>query len=286
MSKHFCQFLRRLSNKARKNSVPAVNTDVSRQESIYRTSSPANMAGTAGNVLKFALETLSCVSANIPLGGVLSSVIDPLLAIAERIEGLVKLAAAACIELLTPLVSKMAEKNLTQGRPTIEDLRQELHSITTELEEARTRGKVNQFSNSIDNASVLEKHNQALAQMIAAATFATLQDVLESLRELEINGIHCVNSYLSTGTCSTQDDRTPFHPKGPMSWATSQADLVVGVVTLTVVEKAGLKKGQNLTWTRKNTGEREISSAEQVVSAGPALKSAGKAVQAEALLSA
>jgi hypothetical protein len=41
---------------------------------------------TGRNVLKFALSTLSSVSSNIPFGSVLSSVIDPLLNIINRIE--------------------------------------------------------------------------------------------------------------------------------------------------------------------------------------------------------
>lgn len=41
---------------------------------------------TSSNVLEFALRTLSSISCNIPLGGVLSSIIDPLLEITGRIK--------------------------------------------------------------------------------------------------------------------------------------------------------------------------------------------------------
>jgi hypothetical protein len=41
---------------------------------------------TGRNILKFALKTLSTISSNIPFGSVLSSVIDPLLDIVNRIE--------------------------------------------------------------------------------------------------------------------------------------------------------------------------------------------------------
>ncbi|KAJ6482962.1 hypothetical protein C8R47DRAFT_1133389 [Mycena vitilis] len=188
-------FLRRFSNKgSRTHSLPRVHTEDLHQETFYyETSSPTSFTDarrTAGNVLKFSLQTLGQVSANIPFGGVLSGVINPLLAITERIEqtsdnekGLVKLAAR--IELLTPIVSEMAESNPTAGRKTIKALQRELQSITEELEAAKARGKLNQFFNSVDNASVLEKHNQALTEMIATATFASVREVLESLRELE-----------------------------------------------------------------------------------------------------
>jgi hypothetical protein len=42
--------------------------------------------------------------------------------------------------------------------------------MTKDLEVARSRGKLNQFFNSVDNASSIEQHNMALAQMIADST--------------------------------------------------------------------------------------------------------------------
>ncbi|KAF8174603.1 hypothetical protein K438DRAFT_1980068 [Mycena galopus ATCC 62051] len=145
---------------------------------------------TGRNVLKFALKTLSSVSSNIPFGSVLSSVIDPLLDIADGIEqtsvnsqGLVELAAR--IELLSPLVSEMARDTPQQGRFIVEALQWELQSTTKDLDDAQSQGRLDQFFNGTDNASSLAKHNNHLAQMIADATLATVHDVLQSLQDLE-----------------------------------------------------------------------------------------------------
>ncbi|KAJ7735878.1 hypothetical protein DFH07DRAFT_779897 [Mycena maculata] len=131
---------------------------------------------TGRNVLRVALKTLSSVSSNIPFGSVLSSVIDPLLDIADRIEqtsvnaqGLIQLAAR--IELLAPLVSEMANERPQQGRVIVEALQRELQSITKDLDDAYSHGKLNQFFNGTDNASSLSKHNQNLARTIADATY-------------------------------------------------------------------------------------------------------------------
>ncbi|KAF7350088.1 hypothetical protein MVEN_01310700 [Mycena venus] len=145
---------------------------------------------TASNVLDFALRTLSTVSSNIPLGSVISSVIDPLLLITGRIqqtsanaEGLTQLAAR--IELLTPVVSAMTEKDPNEGKSIVEAFKRELQSITKDLEVAGSRGKLNQFFNSVDDASSLQKHNMTLSQMIADSTLATVQKVSKSVQELE-----------------------------------------------------------------------------------------------------
>jgi hypothetical protein len=50
------------------------------------------------------------------------------------------------------------------------DLYRELVLIKRDLDAARSRGKLNQFFNSAYNASSLEKHNMALAKMIADST--------------------------------------------------------------------------------------------------------------------
>ncbi|KAJ7875259.1 hypothetical protein B0H14DRAFT_61644 [Mycena olivaceomarginata] len=57
--------------------------------------------------------------------------------------------------------------------------------ITRDLDAARSRGKLNQFFNSAHNASSLEKHNMALAKMIADSTLVTVNEVLRLLREIE-----------------------------------------------------------------------------------------------------
>ncbi|KAJ7927051.1 hypothetical protein B0H13DRAFT_2653702 [Mycena leptocephala] len=145
---------------------------------------------TGRNILKFALKTLSTISSNIPFGSVLSSVIDPLLDIVNRIEqtsvntqGLVELAAR--IELLSPLVSEMARDKPRQGRLIVEALQRELQSMTKDLNDAHSQGKLDQFFNGTDNASSLAKHNTNLTQMIADATLATVHEVLQSLQDLE-----------------------------------------------------------------------------------------------------
>ncbi|KAJ7455888.1 hypothetical protein FB451DRAFT_1373144 [Mycena latifolia] len=130
---------------------------------------------TAQNVLTTALRTLSSVSSNIPFGSILSSVIDPLLDITDRIQqvstnaqGLTELAAR--IELLTPIVSDIATNKPEEGRAIVEALKRELEVITKDLSDARAQGKLEQFFNSTDNASSLTKHNITLAQMIADST--------------------------------------------------------------------------------------------------------------------
>ncbi|KAJ6628405.1 hypothetical protein B0H10DRAFT_1991245 [Mycena sp. CBHHK59/15] len=150
----------------------------------------------ARNMLKFALKTLSSVSSNIPFGSMLSSIIDPLLDITDRIEqtsantqGLIELAAR--IELLTPIISEMAKDKPKQGRVVVEALKWsatyllELQSMTKDLSDASSQGKLDQFFNSTDNASSLEKHNATLAQMIADSTLVTVPEVLQSLQDLE-----------------------------------------------------------------------------------------------------
>ncbi|KAJ7154892.1 hypothetical protein C8R43DRAFT_949854 [Mycena crocata] len=151
------------------------------------TSTPDNATATshtARNVLKFSLKTLSTVSSNIPFGVILSSIIDPLLDIADRIEqtsankqGLAELAAR--IELLAPIVSEMAEHNPMRGRKMVEALEREIKSIAEDLSAACERGQLNQFFSSADTASSLVKHNSVLAQLMADSTFASVHEVLK-----------------------------------------------------------------------------------------------------------
>ncbi|KAJ7502692.1 hypothetical protein B0H11DRAFT_2188470 [Mycena galericulata] len=153
---------------------------------------------TAINVLKLALTTLSAVSSNIPLAGVLSGVIDPLLAIADRIQqtsdnqkGLVELSAR--IELLAPVLSETGNNRRIQGQ-LVEALNRllerrvlyrELYSIKEDLDAASSRGTLAQFFNSEDNSSSLAKHNATLTQMIADSTFSTVNEVLKNVQALE-----------------------------------------------------------------------------------------------------
>ncbi|KAJ7875284.1 hypothetical protein B0H14DRAFT_3859489 [Mycena olivaceomarginata] len=145
---------------------------------------------TASNVLDLALRTLSRITSGIPLGGALSGIIESLLEITGRIDqtsvnaqGLVQLAAR--IERITPIVNDMARTNPVMGQTIVQELQRELASMTQDLKDASSNGKLNQFFNSADNASALERHNMALAKLIADFTLVTVNEVLSSLREIE-----------------------------------------------------------------------------------------------------
>ncbi|KAJ6476333.1 hypothetical protein C8R45DRAFT_1009657 [Mycena sanguinolenta] len=149
-------------------------------------------ARTATNVLVFSLRALSTISHGIPLTEVLSGTIDSLLEITTPIkqtsvnaQGFAQLAAR--LELLTTILTQVAQEysGKEQLQVIVQNLQKELDLITTDLKAASARGKLDQFFNSVDNASILHKHNNALAQMIAKSTFTTVQDVDKSLRELE-----------------------------------------------------------------------------------------------------
>ncbi|KAJ7147224.1 hypothetical protein C8R46DRAFT_1359763 [Mycena filopes] len=154
------------------------------------TASDSDTPKTARNVLIFALTTLSSVSSNIPFGGILSAVIDPLLAITKRIDqtsantkGFVELAAR--VDLITPIVSQMAKDQPERGRKVVQALQRELESITSDLKAAAAQNRLSEFFNGEDNSSCLAKHNMALTQIIADATFFSIQEVLASLHDLE-----------------------------------------------------------------------------------------------------
>ncbi|KAJ7448386.1 hypothetical protein FB451DRAFT_1533072 [Mycena latifolia] len=145
---------------------------------------------TVRNALTVVLRTLSSVSKNIPFGLILSSVIDPLLDITDRIEQVPSnaealIALSARIDLLTPIVSEMTEDKAERGRALVEALQRELESITEDLKDARAQGKLEQFLNSTDNAPSLTQHNMALAQMIADSTLVTVHEVLIRVHNLE-----------------------------------------------------------------------------------------------------
>ncbi|KAJ7285566.1 hypothetical protein C8J57DRAFT_1285192 [Mycena rebaudengoi] len=159
-------------------------------ESNGGSSPDSNAPHTGRNALKLALPTLSSVSCNLPFGAILSSIIDPLLVITNRIEqtsansqGL--LALSARIELLTPVVSGMGNDQSKQNKKFVEALKRELEAITQDLRVAGSQGKLNQFFNSDDNTSALAKHNMTLTQMISDCTFSTVQKVLKSIQDIE-----------------------------------------------------------------------------------------------------
>ncbi|KAF7331194.1 hypothetical protein MSAN_02438100 [Mycena sanguinolenta] len=185
------RLFRRVRKSSTRTSPPARKLSHSDSEEPQQEPQPktnAETARTAMNMLKFALKELGNISSNIPMGGILSGVIAPLLDITERIqqtsnnaEGLVQLALR--IEHLTPIVTQMAGNDPQKGQGIVEKLQKELESITTELGAARSRGKLNQFFNSVDNASILDKHNTALDRLIADCTLNTVQEIAESFRE-------------------------------------------------------------------------------------------------------
>ncbi|KAJ7873095.1 hypothetical protein B0H14DRAFT_152347 [Mycena olivaceomarginata] len=98
-------------------------------------------------------------------------------------QGLVQLAAR--IERITPIVNDMARTNPVMGQTIVQELKRELTLMTQDLKDASSKGKLNQFFNSADNASALERHNMALAKLIADSTLVTVNEVLSSLREIE-----------------------------------------------------------------------------------------------------
>ncbi|KAF7345053.1 hypothetical protein MVEN_01668300 [Mycena venus] len=171
------------------------STEISERTVVEETYSSPNTnldaTRTASNALHFTLQTLHAGTRHLPLGGaVLSSAIEPLLQITTRIKqtaanghGLAQLAAR--IERLTPIVCEMAGSNSQKGQSIMQNFQQELRSITEDLDAARTQDKLDQFFNSVDNSSSLQKHNMVLAQMIADSTLVTVDQVLQSLRDLE-----------------------------------------------------------------------------------------------------
>ncbi|KAJ7450560.1 hypothetical protein FB451DRAFT_1285528 [Mycena latifolia] len=178
--------------KGHTSSAPKMKEDKDDQEEPTSRLPRPDAPRTARNALIFALQTLSSAASNIPVGAFLSSAIDPLLDIANRIEqvsantqGLAELAAR--IEVLTPIVSEMLEDRPEKGRVVVDALRRELQSITEDLNDAISRNKLEQFFNSTDTASSIAKHNTTLAQMIADFTLVTIHEVLKSLHDLERN---------------------------------------------------------------------------------------------------
>ncbi|KAJ7608424.1 hypothetical protein FB45DRAFT_1067511 [Roridomyces roridus] len=149
-------------------------------------------AQTGRNAVKFALETLSKVSYNIPLGGVINSVIDPLLEVADRIEeteanreGLVQLGAR--IGRLLHIIGERRSTSLEEeSASVVEDvLHRELEFISADLNAARSQGRIKQFFNSRDTAGSLAAHNDTLAYLISELTLEGTQDVRKSLKAIE-----------------------------------------------------------------------------------------------------
>ncbi|KAJ7819166.1 hypothetical protein B0H14DRAFT_3876751 [Mycena olivaceomarginata] len=144
----------------------------------------------ASNVLDFALRTLSGITSGIPLDGALSGIIEPLLDITGHIEqtsvnaqGLVQLAAR--IERITPIIDDMAQTNPSKGQTIVQELQQELASMTHDLKDAGSKSKLGQFFSSADKGSPLERHNTALVKLIAGYTGVKVDEVLGSLRKIE-----------------------------------------------------------------------------------------------------
>ncbi|KAF8188526.1 hypothetical protein K438DRAFT_971658 [Mycena galopus ATCC 62051] len=79
----------------------------------------------------------------------------------------------------------MARDKPEQGGPFVDALKGELQSITDALKDADSRGKLDQFFNSEDNASSIAQHNNRLAQMIADVTLSKVDEVLQWLQDAE-----------------------------------------------------------------------------------------------------
>ncbi|KAJ7461004.1 hypothetical protein B0H11DRAFT_161273 [Mycena galericulata] len=144
-----------------------------RPEQIRRQNT-ANTPNTALNALKFTLQTLSSVSANVPMGSGLSSVIDTFLAVLTRIQqtsanaqGLAQLAER--INHITPIIMS-EDASLPSKGQIVEALQRELQLITKDLEASRSRGKLQQFFDSSENAACLAQHNMSLMQIVTTAT--------------------------------------------------------------------------------------------------------------------
>jgi hypothetical protein len=105
--------------------------------------------------------------------------------------------------------------------------------MTQDLKDASSKGKLNQFFNSADNASALERHNMALAKLIADSTvrlnsqcvtwvffdsvskLVTVNEVLRSLRKIGVS-FHTMDGWmmciLSSESNSVQNCKSPLRP--------------------------------------------------------------------------
>ncbi|KAJ7266818.1 hypothetical protein C8J57DRAFT_1329109 [Mycena rebaudengoi] len=225
----YCQFFRRLKGPWRKESrhnpvderpsqtsediVPgeedSLGHDASSTGGSSLTHSP-DPPHTACNALIFSLTTLSGIARTIPCAAVLSSVINPLLAIADRIEqtaankkGLVELAIR--LDLLTPILSKTATKDESLGTDVVEAVKRELESIKQDLDDADSRGKLSRFFSSPSNSSSLEKHNATLTQLIANSTLVTVHEVLQTVHDLESRLLQMPPSLDTEGIVEMED---------------------------------------------------------------------------------
>ncbi|KAJ7634513.1 hypothetical protein FB45DRAFT_1056539 [Roridomyces roridus] len=207
--KHPFRFFKRRSNLT-------LGPDLEKTEDTSRRStSSSNSAATAKNVVKMALTTLSATSNNIPICGIITSVVDPLLLImtqldltSANVQGLVELVAR--IERLTPLVADMVEVNSVSEceRRFIDDLTRELESIGTDVSETQAQGTLTRFFNNPDDAAGLARHNATLAQLVADATLVNVQEVRRMLMSMERSVSRLVPSlgqieigHITGGTC-------------------------------------------------------------------------------------
>ncbi|KAJ6455357.1 hypothetical protein C8R45DRAFT_1036104 [Mycena sanguinolenta] len=187
-----------------------------------RTGTATTRTGTATNALTFALGTLSAISNNVPMAGALCAIIDPLLLITARIKQTSDNAQALAqladrIKRIAPILSQVAQEDPDRGQAMVSNLQEELTSMTRDLTAANSRGKLSQFFNSVDNASILQKHNNALAQMIAESTLVTVQEVAKSVQILRENS-----------QASTQETSSPVEITTKMETLTVVGDITGG----------------------------------------------------------
>ncbi|KAJ6557635.1 hypothetical protein B0H19DRAFT_1261240 [Mycena capillaripes] len=181
------QFWRRSLRKVRRHLKVTQTTEPVLEKTQTKTSeySEFERPQTARNALKLALETLRSISATIPMGSALSGVIDSFLAVTNRIEqrsantyGFIQVAAR--IERIVGILSDTPNQGL------IDDLHEELQSITADLKAASSLGKLDQFFNSTQNAACITKHNERLTQIICTASTINTFEILKSIQALEL----------------------------------------------------------------------------------------------------
>ncbi|KAJ7875274.1 hypothetical protein B0H14DRAFT_3859487 [Mycena olivaceomarginata] len=160
-------------------SSPSQNYRISRRN-LAKIAPPKNIdpetVRTAPNDLDFALRALT----SLEITGRVEQT-------PANAQGLAQLAAR--IERITPIVNEMAHMNASKGQTIVQELQRELASMTQDLKDARSKGKLNQFFGSADKGSPLERHNTALAKLIADSTGVKVDEVLGSLCKIEGNRV-------------------------------------------------------------------------------------------------
>ncbi|KAF5342744.1 hypothetical protein D9758_015924 [Tetrapyrgos nigripes] len=136
-------------------------------------------AKTQLNMVKFTIQSLRKLADGAPVPGVgaafatLLDVINNVQQSRDNEEGLEKLKER--FTRLTPIFSHIAEdrEEETKLYPIVEGIALEVKSLTDDLHAASKQGKISQFFNNTDNASVLSKHILVLDQIVADSSHST-----------------------------------------------------------------------------------------------------------------